>query len=67
MLTCGFSYLQDLDKEDDLPPNLIKATFKEVFELKKKEDNERKSHDKKRNNKLQELGFEAEHSGEILF
>ncbi|KAL4754587.1 hypothetical protein BDW72DRAFT_165695 [Aspergillus terricola var. indicus] len=57
----------DLDKEDDIPPNLIKATFKEVFELKKKEDNERKSHDKKRNNKLQELGFEAEHSGEILF
>jgi U6 snRNA-associated Sm-like protein LSm1 len=67
MLTCGLSYLQDLDKEDDIPPNLIKATFKEVFELKKKEDNERKSQDKKRNNKLQELGFEAEHSGEILF
>ncbi|KAL5051570.1 hypothetical protein BDW71DRAFT_171374 [Aspergillus fruticulosus] len=57
----------DLDKEDDLPPNLIKAPFKEVFELKKKEDSERKSHDKKRNNKLQGLGFEAEHSGEILF
>ncbi|KAL5003465.1 hypothetical protein BDV10DRAFT_155086 [Aspergillus recurvatus] len=57
----------DLDKEDDIPPNLIKAPFKEVFELKKKEDSERKSHDKKRNNKLQGLGFEAEHSGEILF
>ncbi|KAL4876046.1 hypothetical protein BJY04DRAFT_200488 [Aspergillus karnatakaensis] len=57
----------DLDKEDDVPPNLTKAPFKEVFELKKKEDNERKSNDKKRNNKLQGLGFEAEHSGEILF
>ncbi|KAL6232275.1 hypothetical protein BDW75DRAFT_218143 [Aspergillus navahoensis] len=57
----------DLDKEDDIPQNLIKAPFKEVFELKKKEDSERKSHDKKRNNKLQGLGFEAEHSGEILF
>ncbi|KAL4918173.1 hypothetical protein BDW62DRAFT_181977 [Aspergillus aurantiobrunneus] len=57
----------DLDKEDDMPPNITKAPFKEVFELKQKEDNERKSHDKKRNNKLQGLGFEAEHSGEILF
>ncbi|RDW90451.1 uncharacterized protein DSM5745_02226 [Aspergillus mulundensis] len=57
----------DLDKEDDIPPNLVKAPFKEVFDLKKKEDNERKTNDKKRNNKLQGLGFEAEHSGEILF
>ncbi|KAL4933564.1 U6 snRNA-associated Sm-like protein LSm1 [Aspergillus undulatus] len=57
----------DLDKEDDMPPNLIKASFKEVYELKKKEDTERKAHDKKSHNKLQGLGFEPEHSGEILF
>ncbi|KAL3483813.1 hypothetical protein BJX62DRAFT_219530 [Aspergillus germanicus] len=57
----------DLDTEDEIPPNLTKAPFKEVFELKKKEDNERKNRDKKTNNKLQGLGFEAEHSGEILF
>ncbi|KAI9368596.1 putative small nuclear ribonucleoprotein [Aspergillus egyptiacus] len=57
----------DLDKEDDIPANFTKAPFKEVFELKKKEDNERKTGDKKRNSKLQGLGFEAEHSGEILF
>ncbi|KAL4968590.1 U6 snRNA-associated Sm-like protein LSm1 [Aspergillus stella-maris] len=57
----------DLDKEDDIPPNLIKAPVKEVTDLKKKEDNERKASDKKSNNKLQGLGFEAEHSGEILF
>ncbi|KAL3456243.1 hypothetical protein BJX64DRAFT_271086 [Aspergillus heterothallicus] len=57
----------DLDTEDDIPAHLTKAPFKEVFELKKKEDNERKTKDKKTNNKLQGLGFEAEHSGEILF
>ncbi|OJJ47083.1 hypothetical protein ASPZODRAFT_132021 [Penicilliopsis zonata CBS 506.65] len=57
----------DLDKEDDIPAHLQKAPFQEVFDLKKKEDNERKRSDKKRNNQLQGLGFEAEHSGEILF
>ncbi|KAF7168938.1 hypothetical protein CNMCM5623_001832 [Aspergillus felis] len=57
----------DLDKEDDIPPNLQKAPFHEVFELKKKEDSKRKITDKKSHNKLQGLGFEPEHSGEILF
>ncbi|KAL2832942.1 hypothetical protein BDW59DRAFT_138943 [Aspergillus cavernicola] len=57
----------DLDREDNIPSHVTKAPFKEVIELKKKEDNERKTGDKKRNNKLQGLGFEAEHSGEILF
>ncbi|RJE18223.1 Small nuclear ribonucleoprotein [Aspergillus sclerotialis] len=57
----------DLDREDDIPPNIQKASFQEVFELKKKEDSGRKQHDKKKNSKLQNLGFEAEHSGEILF
>ncbi|KAL1966071.1 hypothetical protein VTN77DRAFT_4819 [Rasamsonia byssochlamydoides] len=57
----------DLDKEDDIPPFLTKASPQEVFELKKKEENERKSRDKKRHSKLQGLGFEPEHSGEVLF
>ncbi|THC89029.1 hypothetical protein EYZ11_011523 [Aspergillus tanneri] len=57
----------DLDKEDDIPASVQRATIQEVFELKKKEDAERKTGDKKRQNKLQCLGFEPEHSGEILF
>jgi U6 snRNA-associated Sm-like protein LSm1 len=57
----------DLDKEDEIPSSLKKATFEEVFELKKKEDHERKLSDKARHNKLQTHGFEPEHSGEVLF
>lgn len=59
--------LQDLDREDDIPETVTKAPFEEVFELKKKEDSERKRGDKKRQTELQALGFEPEHSGEILF
>lgn len=66
-LILTFLALQDLDKEDDVPPNWTKAPIQEVFELKKKEDNERKQHDKGRNRQLQTLGFEPEHSGEIIF
>jgi len=57
----------DLDKEDDIPAPFRKAPYSEVFALKKQEDNQRKRGDKRRNNKLQALGFEAEPSGEILF
>ncbi|KAJ5471606.1 hypothetical protein N7530_008963 [Penicillium desertorum] len=57
----------DLDREDDIPPTLTRASFEEVFELKKKEDAKRKTGDKKRYDELQALGFEPEHSGEILF
>ncbi|CAG8896899.1 unnamed protein product [Penicillium egyptiacum] len=57
----------DLDREDDIPPTLTRAPFEEVFELKKKEDSKRKTGDKKRYDELQALGFEPEHSGEILF
>jgi U6 snRNA-associated Sm-like protein LSm1 len=46
---------------------VTKAPFEEVFELKKKEDSKRKLGDKKRHTELQALGFEPEHSGEILF
>ncbi|OQD78866.1 hypothetical protein PENANT_c075G00341 [Penicillium antarcticum] len=57
----------DLDREDDIPPTLTQAPFEEVFELKKKEDEKRSAGEKKRYKELQALGFEPEHSGEILF
>ncbi|EEH22898.2 hypothetical protein PABG_05109 [Paracoccidioides brasiliensis Pb03] len=57
----------DLDKEDDIPSGYRQASYDEVFALKKREDEQRKKGDKRRSNKLQALGFEAEHSGEVLF
>ncbi|KAJ5232438.1 hypothetical protein N7468_005394 [Penicillium chermesinum] len=57
----------DLDREDDLPPGITKAPYDEVWELKKQEDDKRKTSDKKRDRELQTMGFEPEHSGEILF
>ncbi|QSS57300.1 small nuclear ribonucleoprotein [Histoplasma capsulatum var. duboisii H88] len=57
----------DLDKEDDIPTGYRQAPFEEVFALKKQEDNERKKRNKRSSAKLQTLGFEAEHSGEVLF
>ncbi|KAJ5081907.1 hypothetical protein NUU61_010171 [Penicillium alfredii] len=57
----------DLDREDEIPTSVTRAPFEEVFELKKKEDSQRKRGDKKRYTELQALGFEPEHSGEILF
>ncbi|KAJ5407827.1 hypothetical protein N7509_001710 [Penicillium cosmopolitanum] len=57
----------DLDREDEIPTTVTKAPFEEVFELKKQEDSKRKSGDKKRHTELSALGFEPEHSGEILF
>lgn len=50
-----------------MPPTLTRGSSEEVFELKKKEDAKRKTGDKKRYDELQALGFEPEHSGEILF
>ncbi|KAJ5646030.1 hypothetical protein N7490_002402 [Penicillium lividum] len=57
----------DLDREDEVTTSVTKAPFEEVFELKKQEDSKRKSGDKKRHTELSALGFEPEHSGEILF
>ncbi|KAJ5758630.1 hypothetical protein N7520_005786 [Penicillium odoratum] len=57
----------DLDREDEVPTSVTKAPFEEVFELKKQEDSKRKIGDKKRHTELSALGFEPEHSGEILF
>ena len=66
-LTHVLKQKQDLDREDDIPTSVTKAPFEEVFELKKQEDSKRKTGDKKRNAELSALGFEPEHSGEILF
>ncbi|KAF3482713.1 putative Small nuclear ribonucleoprotein Lsm8 [Arthroderma uncinatum] len=57
----------DLDKDDDVPEPYRLAPASEVMELKKKAEDQRKRKDKKRNTHMQALGFEPEHSGEILF
>lgn len=59
--------MQDLDREDEIPTTVTKAPFEEVFAMKKQEDARRKISEKKRSTELQALGFEPEHSGEILF
>lgn len=59
--------MQDLDREDEIPTTVTKAPFEEVFAMKKQEDARRKISEKKRFTELQALGFEPEHSGEILF
>lgn len=58
---------QDLDKDDYVPEPYRKATATEVEALAHQEAQDRKLADKKKNAKLQGLGFEAEHAGEILF
>ncbi|PGH14754.1 hypothetical protein AJ80_05798 [Polytolypa hystricis UAMH7299] len=57
----------DLDKDDDIPDSFRQAPYEEVFALKKQADSKRKQGDKRRNVQLHGLGFESEHSGEILF
>lgn len=59
--------LQDLDKDDDIPEPYRQAPASEVLKLKKQAEERRKRKDKKRSSHLQALGFEPEHSGEILF
>ena len=59
--------MQDLDKDDEVPPPFEKADVEVVRELKEEEDVKRKKNDKRRRKQLQDLGFEADHSGEILF
>ncbi|EZF14861.1 hypothetical protein H112_06028 [Trichophyton rubrum D6] len=61
------SPMQDLDKDDDIPEPYRQAPASEVLKLKKQAEERRKRKDKKRSTHLQALGFEPEHSGEILF
>ncbi|KAI5308988.1 SM-like, degradation of cytoplasmic mRNAs and positively regulates transcription initiation [Ascosphaera atra] len=57
----------DLDKDDSVPAPYQLGDWNEVMALKEKEDAERKKNSTRRGRKLHMLGFEAEHSGEILF
>ena len=57
---------QDLDKDDYIPEPYRKATAEEVHALHKKELQTRKHWDRVKQRKLQELGFEVEHTGEII-
>ncbi|KAJ5907700.1 Ribonucleoprotein LSM domain eukaryotic/archaea-type [Penicillium taxi] len=57
----------DLDREDDIPAGWAQAPYEEVLALKNEEDIRRKKEDKIRAAALRSLGFEPEHSGEILF
>ncbi|KAL8749551.1 MAG: hypothetical protein Q9199_007618 [Rusavskia elegans] len=57
----------DLDKDDYIPEPYRKASPEEVHALTVKRAQNTKRSDKIRQAKLQALGFEAEHSGEILF
>ena len=60
-------FQQDLDKDDYIPEPYRKVSPEEVHALTVKANNEQKQTDKVRAKKLQKLGFEVEHSGEILF
>ncbi|KAL8646771.1 MAG: hypothetical protein Q9226_006722 [Calogaya cf. arnoldii] len=57
----------DLDKDDYIPEPYRKVSPEEVHALTVKKNQSTKRSDKVRQAKLQALGFEAEHSGEILF
>ena len=59
--------LQDLDKDDYIPEPYRKVSPEEVHALTVKMNIEKKETDKVRAKKLQKLGFEVEHNGEILF
>lgn len=58
---------QDLDKDDYIPEPFRKVSPEEVHALTVTLNNEKKQTDKMRAKKLHQLGFEVEHSGEILF
>ncbi|KAL8899043.1 MAG: hypothetical protein Q9207_006396 [Kuettlingeria erythrocarpa] len=57
----------DLDKDDYIPEPYRKVSAEEVHTLNVRKTQASKRADKVRRSKLQELGFEAEHNGEILF
>ena len=58
---------QDLDKDDYIPEPYRKASPEEVHALTVRKNRYTKRTDKIRQAKLQALGFEAEHSGEVLY
>lgn len=59
--------IQDLDKDDYIPEQFRRVSPEEIHELDVTQKERRKKTDKMRAKKLQGLGFDAEHAGEILF
>ncbi|KAL2046852.1 hypothetical protein N7G274_000870 [Stereocaulon virgatum] len=57
----------DLDKDDYIPERFRQVSAEEAHALTVKEAKDRKQVDKTKAKKLQSLGFEVEHTGEILF
>lgn len=61
-----WSIFQDLDKDDYIPEPYRKASAEEVHALTTQEAQGKKHSEDVRQSKLQELGFEVEHKGEVL-
>ncbi|CAF9924399.1 MAG: hypothetical protein GOMPHAMPRED_003621 [Gomphillus americanus] len=59
--------IQDLDKDDYVPPPYRLAPAAEVHRLIVQQVAERKDKERRKQKKLGGHGFEVEHSGEILF
>ncbi|KAK3173008.1 hypothetical protein OEA41_006336 [Lepraria neglecta] len=57
----------DLDKDDYIPEQFRKVSAEEAHAMKVKEAKEKQHTDKAKAKKLHSLGFEVEHTGEILF
>lgn len=57
---------QDLDKDEDIPEPYRLVSAAEAHDLQKQETENRKQGDRTRAKKLQRLGFEIEHTGEVL-
>ena len=58
---------QDLDKDDYIPEPYQEASIETVHAMQKKEREEKKAKDKAKRGRLLAMGFEAEHSGEVIF
>ncbi|KAI9697178.1 MAG: SM-like, degradation of cytoplasmic mRNAs and positively regulates transcription initiation [Candelina mexicana] len=56
----------DLDRDDYIPEPFRQAPIEQVFALQKEEQERLKRTGKVRQSKLSALGFEGEHTGEIL-
>lgn len=59
--------MQDLDKDDYVPQPFRKVDAEELHTMQSQQKQEIKETDKKRAKRLADLGFEMEHSGEVLF
>ena len=56
---------KDLDKDDYIPETYRQVSESEVFDMRKEEQEAREMVDKAKAKKLQKLGFETEHAGEV--